>query len=97
MAEWQGEIEGNLTLEQIDAAVDNVEAGGGEFLRSTVATPQAKPTNVAVFKRLPPGQRPKEFILSRQSDAAPQNATKIWSGVMLVEGRMTAVVAYRET
>ena len=96
MPEVQFEIEGTLTLDEIDGAVDNVEAGGGEFLRSAVTPVNNTPTNVAVFNRLPPGQRPKEFTLTRQGEPAPAGTRKIWEGVMLVAGAMTAVVAYRE-
>jgi hypothetical protein len=96
MPEVRFEIEGTLTLEEIDGAVDNVEAGGGEFLRSSVEPRNNTPTNIAVFNRLPPGERPKEFTLTRQGAPAPAGARKIWDGVMLVAGTMTAVVAYRE-
>jgi hypothetical protein len=96
MSEVRGEIDGNLTLEEIDAAVDNIEAGGAEFLRSTVEPVNNTATNVVVLNRLPPGKRPKEFTLTRQGAAAPPNTTQIWSGVMLVAGTMTAVVAYRD-
>ena len=97
MAEVRGEIDGTLTLEDIDAAVDNIEAGGAEFLRSTVEPVNGTLTNVVILNRLPDGERPKEFTVTRQGAPAPPNTKKIWSGVMLVASAMTAVVAYRDS
>jgi hypothetical protein len=97
MANYQVEIDGGFTLTQINSAIAGEEAGASEFVDSVIGTHQGKLANLAIFKELAPGTTPPRPTIAKQGDPAPVGTTKVWSGVMLVQGTSTAVVGYRRS
>ncbi|MBM4040034.1 MAG: hypothetical protein FJ290_16135 [Planctomycetes bacterium] len=97
MAEYLVEIEGKWDLEQINLQISTEEAGASEFLGSSVTWHEGRVTNIAKFKELPPGQRPKTITLVKHGGQQPPNTKKVWEGVMVVSGTNEPVTAYRAT
>lgn len=95
MSDYLVEIDGKNDLQQITGQIAGEEAGGSEFVSSSISFHEGKVTNLAKFKELPPGTRPKALSLVKQGTAPPANTKVVWSGVMLVTGTNTAVQAYR--
>ncbi len=96
MDEYIVEIDGGISLTEIENAIQGEEAIGAEFLRSGISYHENAITNLATFNDLPPGQRPqKDVVLVKQGDPAPSGKKNIWAGVMLVSGSNMAVSAYR--
>jgi len=88
------EIDGKDTLEVINDKINFQEAAGGEFVGSE--PDQDKGVNIAKFKRLPPGQKPANPIkLIKKGESPPPDTEQIWTGKMLVEGKLEEVEAYR--
>jgi len=87
-------IDGKDTLEVINDKINFQEAAGGEFVGSE--PDQDKGVNIAKFKRLPPGQKPANPIkLIKKGESPPSNTTEVWTGKMIVEGKLEEVEAYR--
>lgn len=95
MSDYIVEIDGKNELQQITGQIAGEEAGGSEFVSSSISFHEGKVTNLATFKELPPGTRPKALTLVKQGTTAPANTQAVWSGVMLVSGTNTAVQACR--
>ena len=55
MADYNVEIDGSNTLQQIELAIQGEEATGSEFLRSSVSYHENVIANLATFNDLPPG------------------------------------------
>ena len=97
MREYTVEIEGKYDLAQINLQISGEEAGGSEFLSSTISYHEGRVTNLAKFRELPAGTRPAQLTLIEHGGTQPQGTGLIWSGVMLVAGTNTVVSAYRAT
>ncbi|OHB61209.1 MAG: hypothetical protein A2167_05225 [Planctomycetes bacterium RBG_13_46_10] len=95
--EYKREIKGEYDLEQINLEISTEEARGTEFLRSIISSYKERITNIADFKRLPPGELLKEITLVKQGGAKPPNTAHVWSGVMIVSNKAEAIEAYRAT
>ena len=84
-------------LDDFAQAVNDEEAGGTAFVKSSVEWYDNTFTNLAVFRFLdPPGTLvagPVQLLTHGQ--AAPAGAGKVWSGVVLVAGVNQAVTLYR--
>ena len=97
MSEYLVDIGGDNDLPQINLQIAGEEAGGSEFLSSTMLFHDARITNIAKFKEWPPGKRPKDLKLVVQGEPQPAGTKLVWSGVLLVSGNNQAVLAYRVT
>ena len=96
MSDYQRAIDGKYDLEQINIQIAGEEAGASEFISSKVeGDPPA--TNSVTFRELAPGTIPKKLIMVNDGDPQPSGTTKIWSGVMVVKGTPTKVIAYRQS
>jgi hypothetical protein len=96
MSNYNVEIEGRYKLDEINSAIAGEEVGASEFKSSRVKASDAGVTNIVTFRELPPGTIPKPLTMVKQGDPQPPGTKEIWSGVMVVEGTLTSVVAYRE-
>lgn len=97
MGEYLLEIEGKHDLNEINQMISGEEAGGSELISSAVLFYEGRMTNIAKFKELQPGTRPKQIALLEHGTPQPPRTQLVWSGVMLVRGTNTAVSAYRTT
>ena len=91
MSDYDVEIEGKYSLEEINLQIAGEEAGASEFKSSKVSASN----NIVTFRPLPAGTIPKPLKLIKQGDSQPSGTQEIWSGVMVVQGANTAVTAYR--
>jgi len=97
MADEDIEIQGHHDLNQINIQIAGEEAGAREFVSSKVSVRNNVPTNIVTFRDFPVGTFPKPLKIVKQNDPQPQGTKKVWSGVMVVAGTNTAVVAYRQS
>lgn len=96
MSDWIFELEGTMSLADIESAIANAEAGALEFVRSVLSYHENRFTNLATFKRLPAGTLPAAgLVLVKHGQALPAGKAAVWSGVMLVSGSNMAVTACR--
>lgn len=89
------ESQGNLRLEETEAAIAAFESGFAKFLGSELVTVASKKINRVTFEELDLEQ-PNEFKLTRSTDAHPAGFSKIWQGAMFVDGTNTDVIAWRK-
>jgi hypothetical protein len=95
MSDYPRVIDGQYDLEKINIQIAGEEAGASEFISSEVeGAPPA--TNRVTFRDLAPGTIPKKLTVVKDGDPQPSGTTKIWSGVMVVRGTLTKVIAYRQ-
>lgn len=89
---------GNLGLAQLAAHIADEEAGGSRFTDAKVVLIKTGKTeqlrNLVSFVELP-GRAPKEALLQPFDAAPPEGRGEVWSGVLLVSGRMTPVRMFR--
>lgn len=87
------------SLDDFAHAVNDEEAGGTAFVRSSVEWYDNAFVNLAVFRFLdPPGTLvPGPVQLLAHGQPAPAGAAAVWSGVVLVNGVNQAVTLYRST
>ena len=95
MSDYDVEIEGRNDLDEINLQIAGEEAGASEFKSSRVSVRNTRATNIATFRELPPGTVPKPLKVVKQGDPQPPGTNQVWSGVMVVTGTNTAVVAFR--
>ena len=96
MAEYIVEVAPNLSLPQVELAIQGEEATGAEFLRASISFHENAITNLVTFNDLPPGQRPNPLVVFvKHGVAAPSGKASIWAGVVVVAGSNQAIVAYR--
>ena len=96
MDNYDTEIDGTKSLENIVQIVVREEATGAEFQQSSVSFRHGKMTNLATFKNLPAGTRPsKDIVFVQEGSATPAGKQLLWAGVLLVSGSNLAVSAYR--
>lgn len=95
MAEYKVEIEGKYSLDEINLQIAGEEAGASEFLASQVSVKDNQVTNILTFTELSAGTVPHPLKLVRQNEPQPPGTRKFWTGVMVVGGTNTPVVAYR--
>ncbi|MGC1175851.1 hypothetical protein [Polaromonas sp.] len=86
------------TLDDVAGAVNDEEVGGTEFVRSTVEWYDNAFVNLALFRYLdPPGTLVSGPVqLVAYGAAAPPGSTRVWGGVVVVDGVNQAVEMYRE-
>jgi hypothetical protein len=90
--EYLGNIPGDSDLEAINKSIAWEEAGASEFMKSEPDSNQKN--NIVTFRKV--STRPKPLTIVKQGDPQPSGTKNVWSGDMVVEGKVTAVVAYRE-
>jgi len=84
------------SIEDFGEAIKDEEAGGSEFVRSTLTWFESRFTNLAVFNELPAGQLPvRDVQVLKFGTAPPANTTLIWSGAIISSGTNVAVSVYR--
>jgi hypothetical protein len=83
------------TLADYENRVANEEAAGAEFVDNLVRTLDSELVNIATFKDLPAGQLVDlpHFVPLGQLPAGQQ---PVWTGVVLIDGRNTAVHMFRQ-
>ena len=87
-------IDGNNSLQQIEAAIAGEEALATKFVKSEVKGADKKGiTNVVTFEDQ--DDVPNAIRLLAQTAPPPDGFSKQWSGVMLVRGKNQAVTLYR--
>ncbi|MFZ5451348.1 MAG: hypothetical protein ACOZF2_05690 [Thermodesulfobacteriota bacterium] len=96
MSYYEVEIEGKYNLEKISGQIADEEVGASEFKSSRVSGTATRVTNIVTFYELSPGTIPKPITLVKQGGSQPSGTKQVWAGVMVVEGNLTSVVAYRE-
>lgn len=81
-------------LEDYANRVQNEEAGAAKFTDNRVASLDGRMTNLATFEELAAGQVPDSpsFVKLGQMPAGKQAE---WTGVVLIDGRNTAVQMFR--
>jgi hypothetical protein len=74
--------------------VANEEAGASEFVDSRVQALDGRPTNLATFRELGPGELldPPRFLRLGQG---PADGRALWTGVVLIGGLNVAVQLFR--
>jgi hypothetical protein len=83
-------------LQAFAAAINDEEAGGSEFVKSTVSFFDSKFTNLAVFRELEPGQAPDAEVQAVSfGTTQPANTALVWSGAVIVGGTNVAVSVFR--
>src|SRR5262245_8941664 len=97
MSDYLVDIDGANNLAQINLQISGEEAGASEFQSSSILFHDGRITNIAKFRELPAGTRPKQLTLVVQGTAQPAGTKLVWSGVMVVSGTNQAVIAYRVT
>ena len=93
MKDYNVTIEGKSSLAEINQQIEGEEAGGSEFLSSSIKSGN----NIAKFRELSPGTRPKLFTVVLQSDPQPDGTKPVWDGPMMVSNANQNVSAYRAT
>lgn len=88
-------IDGNDTLSDQESALQFKEGAGNE-LTALEKDDKNPPMNLASFKRLPPGSRPKRLRLVLAANPQPANTTLILSSTIYVNGNEQDVKVYRE-
>lgn len=85
------------SLDAFAQAVNDEEAGGTSFVKSSVEWYDNAFVNLAVFRFLdPPGTLVTGPVqLVKHGLAAPPGAASVWSGVVVVDGVNQAVTLYR--
>lgn len=84
------------TVKAFGDAINDEEAGGSQFAKSTVSFFDSKFTNLAVFEDLLPGQLPdSEVQCVPFGTAQPANTELVWSGAVIVAGTNVAVSVFR--
>jgi hypothetical protein len=83
------EIPGLYKIDEINSSIANKEAGAWEFRSIRV-------TNIATFRKLPPGKLSEALEIVKQGDPQPPGTQSVWSGEMVVEGNIITVTAYRK-
>lgn len=96
MPDYLIEIPGNQDVAAIDRAIRFEEQTPAAFVSSQVAYYGDQFTNLVKFNQLPANDDPADFKLLALNANPPAGFTKFWSGVMLVSGTNTMVVAYRK-
>jgi hypothetical protein len=92
--EYAGEIPGDSDLKAINEMIALEEAGDSEFINSEIVSDPAGVKNRLTFRKIL--ARPRPLTIIKQSDPQPPWINMVWSGVMVVEGTLTSVIAYRE-
>jgi|SRR6516162_8272640 hypothetical protein len=95
MSDYEVEIEGQYDLNQINLQIAGEEAGASEFISSKVNIRNNRVTNIVTFRELAAGTIPKTLTVVRRADPQPAGTKQVWYGVMVVQGTITAVIAYR--
>lgn len=85
-----------LNLDDFAAAVNDEEAGGSEFVKSSISWYGGNFTNLVVFKELPSGNVPPNEVRVQKYGSPPDPETSlIWSGAIVVGGSNLAVSVFR--
>ncbi len=87
--------DGSQTLSDQESALQFKERAGNE-LTALEKDDKNRPMNLATFKRLPPGSRPKPLHLVLAADPQPPMTVLVLSCNIFVEGDAQDVNAYRE-
>nr|WP_315481719.1 hypothetical protein [uncultured Undibacterium sp.] len=95
MATTQAQSDGNLSLQKTELAITNFELRFAEFLNAEMVTTPTKNVNRMNFEELDLAQ-PNALKLSLSTDQAPAGFSKIWSGMMFIEGVPANVTAWRK-
>lgn len=85
-------IPGDRNVKAINDSIAFEEAGNSEFIKSE---PDSNQKNNNVTFRVT-SAIPKPLTIVKEADPKPPGTDKVWSGDMVVENKITAVVAYRE-
>ncbi len=91
MSDYEVQIEGKYSLDQITLQISGEEAGASEFISSKIETGN----NLVTFRELPAGTILKPLKVVKQGDPAPSGTKIVWSGEMVVKGTKIGVTAYR--
>ena len=89
---------GDYKMDEINSAIAFQEAKSSEFQNNQVAASiegTGEPINMVTFRKLG-FTIPKPLSIVEQNDPQPGGTKQIWSGAMVVGGKTTAVIAYRE-
>lgn len=95
MADYDLEIGANCTLQEINMQISGEEAGASEFLRNSLVVNLSETANRATFKELTAGTIPKQLTCFFKGDATPPSTRRVWSGQMVVMGKVRNVDIYR--
>ena len=82
------------TLDEYTNRVRNEEAGASEFIDNLVSAAGGKVANIATFKELGPGQVPAKPSFVKLGEL-PADKPAVWTGVVVIAGRNTAVQMFR--
>jgi hypothetical protein len=86
-------ISGNANLNDINLRINAKEAHYWESEKCYVGTVNNEVVSFVVFK---PTDRKLDMLeVLASSDTVPSGKKRVWDGVMVVAGTLTAVVAYR--
>lgn len=90
-------IEGDNDLTKINEIISFQEDKDCEFLDSKIAYEEGKVVNLVTFKKYDEPTDVKELILIEEGQKVPGNAKtpSFWKGVMVTEGKLAVVEAYR--
>ena len=84
------------TIDAFGDAIMDEEAGGSEFVRSTLTWFESRFTNLVLFKELPAGTLPPRAVqVLKYGSAPPANGALIWSGAIISNGTNGAVSVFR--
>jgi hypothetical protein len=98
MNEFSVEVDGKYPIAQIELQIQSQEAGGSEFIQSSIAYYNHHDTNIVQFRMLSPGNRPKRLWLVQGSPTGipPAGTRIVWSGKMMVQNTPQPVSAFRQ-
>jgi hypothetical protein len=84
------------TLDDFCNRVENEEAGASQFIDNQISIDNGTARNLASFIVLGPGKTPAPPTFARLGEL-PNTKRAAWTGVVLIDGRNTAVQMYRES
>lgn len=94
MATTQTESDGNFSLKKTEAAIAYFEIYFKSFVDSTMVSAPEGNLNRMNFEELNL-TRPNAFKLTLSTDQPPAGYSKIWNGMMFIEGVPASVTAWR--
>jgi hypothetical protein len=88
-------VEGDNSLSAINQILSFQESKYCEFKDSKIDHKDGKPINRVIFDFDPDSTVPRPLMLRKHGDSIPTDWVVFWTGVMVVNGMVTTVNAYR--
>ena len=88
-------VAGDHSLADLNEILSDQEARNSEFLESKIEYEDGAVVNVVTFELYDDATIPKDLILKKKTQKAPDNAKAFWEGVFVVENELLVAVAYR--